>query len=152
MARLVVASQGEVLAGLDQVAVTAENLNVPVRVLATEGERLHMVHVHYVREDERSAPRTAGTTTGTDQGTEPSGPREHPDQHRATDPPSTYRSTPFVDLVVPLAAAPVSGRLGAVNTSHAHRLVVVLVLVVACRPLDLNRGTLRPTAPGGWDG
>jgi hypothetical protein len=67
----------------------AEGLDVAVRVLAPEWERLHVVHVHHVREDERTAPGTAGTTTGTDQGTEPSGPREHPDQHRTASTPST---------------------------------------------------------------
>jgi hypothetical protein len=61
----------ELRSGLGLVTVTAEWLNVRVRVLAPERERLHVVHV---REDERSAPGTAGTTTDTDQGTEPSGP------------------------------------------------------------------------------
>lgn len=51
-----------------------QRLNVRVRVPAIEGERLHMVHVHYVREDERRTPSTPGTTTGTDQSTELSGP------------------------------------------------------------------------------
>ncbi|WSQ35869.1 hypothetical protein OG609_16105 [Streptomyces sp. NBC_01224] len=39
--------------------LTAQRLNNPVRVLATTRERLHMIHVHHVRENER---RTAGST------------------------------------------------------------------------------------------
>lgn len=97
----------------------AKDLNVAVRVLAPERERLHVVHVHHVREDERAAPGTAGTTTGTDQRAETSGPRERPDEHRAASTPSTDRSPLAVVLVVVLAASAVCCRLGAVDTAHA---------------------------------
>ncbi|WP_406003866.1 hypothetical protein [Streptomyces sp. NBC_00829] len=93
-------------------------MNVAVRVLAPECDRLHVVHVHHVREGEGPAPGTAGTTTGTDQGTEPSGPREHLDQHRAAGTPGTYRSPLFVVLMVALAASSVGRRSRAVDAAH----------------------------------
>lgn len=108
----------EIRSGLEYVARSAEHLNVARHVLAPECKRLHMVHVHHVREDERAAPCTAGTTTSTDQSTETSGPREHPDQHRTASTPSTDRSPLAVVLVVFLAASAVRRRLGAVDTAH----------------------------------
>ncbi|MFE2934541.1 hypothetical protein [Streptomyces sp. NPDC059278] len=76
-----------------------QRLHVALRVLAPKRERLHVVHVHHVREDERAVPCIAGTTTSTNQCTETSGPREHPDEHRTASTPSPDRS--------PLAAAAV---------------------------------------------
>ncbi|MGW2267312.1 hypothetical protein [Streptomyces koyangensis] len=64
-------------------------MNVAVRVLTTPGEGPHVIHVHHVREDERSAPLAASTTTGSHQSAEPSGPRVHPSKDGPPSTPST---------------------------------------------------------------
>ncbi|MFG2601304.1 hypothetical protein [Streptomyces sp. NPDC048462] len=93
----------------------AQRLNVAVRVLAGTGKGPHGVHINRAGEDEQAAP---GTTTGAGRNTEPSGPREHPDEHRTAGTPSTDRSRLAEVLVVFLAESAVRRRLGAVDAAH----------------------------------
>lgn len=114
----------EILAGLELVARTAERLYVPVRVRPAQRERLYVVHVDVRREDMPTTAHALPAPRLPDDPAEPSGSRVAPCENLPTLPPSPYRRTLLVSLVVGLTAAPMGRRLRTVDTAHVHPLVV----------------------------
>lgn len=124
---------------LELVAPVAQDLDVRVQVLTTEGQRVHVVHVHPVRGEVAQAPVAPGRAPFLHSPAEPgsSVPAVRPSPSPC--PPGADVRAALVRGVMGVATAPMGRGLGAVDAAHV------------CPPGGVRRPGRRPSACSRWN-